>query len=80
LRESGPCIDCLTIIRELGIKRIVYSSGHNEISAINPKYYARQHSTLGRRFLDDNGNDDETGYNTANYSYKSYSKPSKNKN
>jgi hypothetical protein len=86
LRESGPCIDCLSIITELGIKRIVYSSGHNEISAINPKYYTTRHHTLGRRFLDDDRSDEETGYNKTNYtnnkeqrckSYKSYSKPTR---
>ena len=77
LRESGPCIDCLSIIIELGIKRIVYSSGANKISAINPKYYKTEHYTLGRRFLNDDGSDCDNGYNTTNKSCKSYSKPIK---
>jgi len=85
LRESGPCADCLSIIKELGIKRVVYSSGHNEISACHPDNYKVQHQTVGRRFLKEEPSDDDSdGENPSGYRNntntcmcnKSYSRPS----
>ena len=89
MRESGPCADCISIIKELGIKRVVYSSGHHKISACHPDDYTTEHHTLGRRFLNsDNDSDNESnsdsdrenssGYKkTANTckSHREYSKP-----
>ena len=84
MRESGPCADCISIIKELGIKRVVYSSGHYEISACHPDDYTTEHHTLGRRYLkeepsdDDSDVDNPSGYrnNTNTCScHKSYSRP-----
>jgi len=84
LRESGPCADCLSIIKELGIKRLVYSSGHNEISACHPDDYTVTHETLGRRYLNEEPSDDSDDENPSGYRnntntcscHKSYSRPS----
>ena len=66
-------------------KRVVYSSGHNEISACHPDNYKVQHQTVGRRFLKEEPSDDDSdGENPSGYRNntntcmcnKSYSRPS----
>lgn len=51
LKESGPCIDCLSKIKMMGIKRIVFSTNEGTYEVHNPREYNRQHTTGGRLHL-----------------------------
>ncbi len=50
-KESGPCIDCLNVIKKLHLKRIVYSCDNNEIAICKPEEYLPVHQSLGRRHV-----------------------------
>jgi len=49
--SSGPCIDCLEAIKEVGIKKMVYSEDEDTIKIIKPCNYNIRHVTLGTRIL-----------------------------
>ena len=51
LKESGPCIDCLTQILKLNIKKIIYSCNNNSVIISKPKDYTPVHLSLGRRYI-----------------------------
>lgn len=36
IKDSAPCENCLTTIKSLNIKRIVYSNGNNEFTSCHP--------------------------------------------
>ena len=52
LKESAPCIDCMKVIKTLGIKRVVHTTkdGFNIIQT--PATHIATHRTEGRRFID----------------------------
>ena len=50
LKESGPCIDCLNLIKQLKIKRIIYTV-ENGVLISNPEEYIVNHISNGRRHL-----------------------------
>lgn len=51
LKESGPCIDCLQRIKQLNIKKIIYSCNNNSVVISKPKDYTPVHLSLGRRYI-----------------------------
>ena len=51
LKSSAPCIDCMKHILRLKIKRIIYSNEQGEITVKDPKNYITQHTTTGKRIL-----------------------------
>ena len=52
LKESAPCIDCMRIIKELGIKRVVHSTKEGYTIINTPSTYIATHRTEGRRFIE----------------------------
>ena len=50
-KESGPCMDCLGVIKKLKIKRIIYSTDNNEFVICKPEKYAISYEASGRRFI-----------------------------
>ena len=69
IASSGPCSNCISIIRSLGIKKIVYSNMDGTFTFCNTSDYNVTHVTFGFRYID---NDD---YKT----YKRKKKKDKNK-
>ena len=55
-RSSSPCLDCYRKMKELGVKRIIYSVTDGLVK-INLKDYTPTCLSLGRQFIDN-------GYNT----------------
>lgn len=55
-RASSPCLDCYRKMKELGVKRIIYSVNDGLVK-INLKDYTPTCLSLGRQFI-------ENGYNT----------------
>ena len=55
-RDSAPCLDCYRKMKELGVKRIIYSV-NDGIIKMNLRDYTPTAMSLGRQFI-------ENGYNT----------------
>ena len=55
-RDSGPCIDCLNVIKSLNLKKIVYSCSDNSLVVCKPSEYIPVHHTFGRKHIDNIGN------------------------
>jgi hypothetical protein len=51
LRSSGPCVNCLRLIREFGIRKMVYSDEDGSIKEHNTYEYDKVHVSLGTRCL-----------------------------
>tara|TARA_B100001093_G_C26780441_1_gene994352 strand:- start:852 stop:1097 length:246 start_codon:yes stop_codon:yes gene_type:complete len=51
LQDSAPCKNCLCIINELNIKRLIFSSKNNTFISINPKLLNINHVTAGNKFI-----------------------------
>ena len=51
LQDSAPCTDCLRVIKELNIKKIVFSCKNNEVHICKPCEYETQHVSQGNRHL-----------------------------
>ncbi len=51
LLDSTPCINCLTTILELNIKRIVFSFKDNTFISCNPKELTINHISSGNNYL-----------------------------
>ncbi len=51
-KDSAPCNNCLTTIKNLKIKRIVYSSGVNEFTSCQPCDIEIQHDSAGTKYLE----------------------------
>jgi hypothetical protein len=52
LKESEPCVDCMHVIKELNIKRIIHSTKEDYSIIHTPSTYIATHRTEGRRFID----------------------------
>jgi len=52
LQDSSPCQNCLKMIIELNIKRIVFSHKDNTFISSNPKELNITHVTAGNNFLE----------------------------
>lgn len=52
-KDSGPCMDCINMIKKLKIKKIIYSC-ENNITICKPCDYNIKHYSLGRRMLNIN--------------------------
>lgn len=50
-KESGPCIDCLAVIKKLKIKRIIYSTSNDQFIVCKPAKYMMLYEASGRRFI-----------------------------
>ena len=50
-RGSGPCINCLEVLKDLRIKRIVYSKQDGTFESVSLLNYNTTHVTHGNRFL-----------------------------
>jgi tRNA(Arg) A34 adenosine deaminase TadA len=51
-RDSGPCAACLSIIKTLNLKKIVYSCSENTLVVCKPSEYTPVHHTFGRRHIE----------------------------
>lgn len=49
LKSSGPCINCLSVIREVGIRKMVFSEDDGTIKEYNTNEYSHIHLSLGTR-------------------------------
>ena len=47
LKRSDPCQKCASMIRQFGIKKIVYSNDQGGFECVNSNKYEAQHSTSG---------------------------------
>lgn len=55
--NSAPCRDCFKIIKELSIKKIIYSTNDNKFEMYKSEDYETNHISNGNRFLKlSNGN------------------------
>ena len=53
IKDSAPCVDCLNTIKQLNIKKIIYTMDNNIINSCKPCDFHTEHTTLGRRHLAD---------------------------
>ena len=51
-RDSGPCADCLSVIKSLNLKKIVYSCSDNTLVVCKPSEYTPVHHTFGRKHIE----------------------------
>ena len=51
LLDSSPCINCLTTLLDLNIKRIVFSHKDNTFMSCNPKDLTINHISSGANYL-----------------------------
>lgn len=51
IKPSGPCTECIKLIRALNIKRIVYSDRNMTITVTTPEKYTTKHKTHGFNHL-----------------------------
>jgi tRNA(Arg) A34 adenosine deaminase TadA len=51
-RDSGPCAACLSIIKTLNLKKIVYSCSENTLVVCKPSEYTPVHHTFGRKHIE----------------------------
>ena len=74
LLESTPCVNCLSTLLELNIKRIVFSHKDNTFISCNPKDLTLNHVSSGANYLkklytntnNNNNNNNNTNNNTKN--------------
>ena len=52
LKESAPCVDCMKVIKTLGIKRVVHTTKEGINIIQTPATHTATHRTEGRRFID----------------------------
>ena len=52
LQESMPCVNCMNVIRDLNIKRVVHSTANGNICIRRPPDYESDHITMGQRVYD----------------------------
>jgi tRNA(Arg) A34 adenosine deaminase TadA len=50
-KSSAPCMQCISIIRELRIKHIAFVSSNNEFIKCRPRDYSISHVTKGHRII-----------------------------
>lgn len=50
-RNSAPCKNCYSVINELGIKRIIFSSDEEEFTIVKTSDYHTEHISNGNRYL-----------------------------
>jgi deoxycytidylate deaminase len=63
LQDSAPCCNCLNIMIELNIKRIVFSSSNNNIISSDPKNLKINHVSSGEKMIqryNNNNNNNNT--------------------
>ena len=51
LGYSAPCHNCLKIIKELEIKKVIFTTENQNVEIIDPKVFKNNHITLGYRLL-----------------------------
>mgnify|MGYP003648361186 FL=1 len=51
-RDSGPCINCLNMIKSLNLKKIVYSCNDNTVVVCKPSEYIPVHYTFGSKHIE----------------------------
>ena len=49
MKDSAPCVDCSTKMKELGIKKIIYSNSEGELTSCKMSKYYTNKQTTGRR-------------------------------
>lgn len=52
IQNSAPCVDCLTLIRQFNIKRIVFYNGQ-EICFYNPYKFETTHISYGKLYINE---------------------------
>ena len=53
LRQSGPCKQCLSAIRQVGIKKIVFSDDDGMFEMHTSNSYTTEHLSSGFRHMND---------------------------
>ena len=48
-RDSAPCEDCSAKMKELGVKKVVYTNSEGNLVSEKMKDYKTNHVTLARR-------------------------------
>jgi len=51
LQESTPCIDCMSLIQGLHIKRVFHSTNGGDIAVCQPSSFQSKHVTTGKKIL-----------------------------
>ena len=47
-----PCVNCMNVIRDLNIKRVVHSTANGNICVRKPPDYESDHITMGQKVYD----------------------------
>lgn len=55
LKESAPCIDCMRVLKELNIKKIIYTTNTDLTMISKPTHHVSTHETLARRLINKTG-------------------------
>jgi deoxycytidylate deaminase len=63
LQDSAPCQNCLKMLIELNIKRIVFSSKNDTFVSSNPKLLSPMHVSAGNKFINKKSNNDDSKSN-----------------
>ena len=50
-RNSAPCKNCYSVINNLGIKRIIFSTEHEDFTMVKTSEYYTEHISNGNRYL-----------------------------
>ena len=50
-KESAPCCHCMKVLKDLRVKRIVYSSSDGSFASTSPFTYSTTHVSVGNRHL-----------------------------
>ena len=55
-KNSAPCKNCLSVIMELKIKRLIFSTDDNDFRVCKACDYETEHVSVGNRWLQKNPN------------------------
>jgi len=55
IKDSGPCIDCLTTLKTFGIKKMVFTTNEGTLELHDINSYNKVYKTCGRLHLQRSG-------------------------
>ncbi len=50
-KESAPCRDCMKVLKDVNVKKIIFSENDGTFTKTNPASYSTNHVSLGNRHL-----------------------------
>ena len=56
LQESMPCVNCMNVIKDLNIKKVVHSTADGNVCTKRPPDYQSDHVTMGQRVYNKKAN------------------------